>query len=75
MNDRLYKMYDRIKELAFQLIEALIFEIQINEERQPNGQRLKSAKFKLPIMEEDMGIGLGSDTHVECAVRMTKAKN
>lgn len=48
-----------------QLIEALISEIQIYEERQPNGQWLKSIKFKLPIIEQDMEISLDSDTHVE----------
>ena len=33
-----------------QLIEALISEIQIYPERQPNGQWLKSIKFRLPII-------------------------
>ena len=42
-----------------QLIEALISEIQIYPERQANGQWLKSIKFKLPIIEEDMSISLG----------------
>ena len=31
-----------------QLIEELISEIQIYSERQPNGQWLKSIKFRLP---------------------------
>lgn len=114
LNDRLYKMYDKIEEMESQLIEArakksaiesekvtgnniykvliyfeklyavmnederrqlieaLISEIQIYEERQPNGQWLKSIKFKLPIIEEDMGISLDSDTHVECVVLITR---
>ncbi|MDD3401100.1 MAG: recombinase family protein, partial [Eubacteriales bacterium] len=114
LNDRLYKIYDKIEELESQLIEArakksaiesekvtgdniykvliyfeklyavmnederrrlieaLISEIQIYEERQPNGQWLKSIKFKLPIIEEDMSISLDSDTHVECVTLVTR---
>jgi len=45
--------------------ESLISEIHIYEERQPNGQWLKSIKFKLPIIEEDMEMSLDSDTHVD----------
>lgn len=41
-----------------QLIEALISEIQIYEEKQPNGQWLKSITFKLPIIDEDLNISL-----------------
>ena len=48
-----------------QLIEALISEIQIYPERQPNGQWLKSIKFNLPIIEEDMDLSLDSVSHVE----------
>ena len=107
LDDRLYKMYDRIEEIESQLItarakkqaieaekltgdniykvliyfeklyalmneverrqliEALILEIQIYEERQPNGQWLKSIKFKLPIIEQDMNLSLDNDKHVE----------
>ena len=53
-----------------QLIEALISEIQIYPERQPNGQWLKSIKFKLPIIEEDMSISLDNEEQVECVVKM-----
>lgn len=114
LDDRLYKMYDRIEEAETLLIEArakktaieaekltadniykvlvyfdklyavmdeqdrrrlmesLISEIQIYEERQPNGQWLKSIKFKLPIIEEDMEIGLDNDTHMESIVLLEK---
>ena len=48
-----------------QLIEALVSEIQIYEERQPNGQWIKSIKFKLPIIEEDMDICLDNNEHVD----------
>lgn len=44
-------------------MEALISEIQIYEERQPNGQWLKSIKFRLPIIEEDMNLSLDNDKH------------
>ena len=52
-------------------MESLISEIHIYEERQPNGQWLKSIKFKLPIIEEDMEMSLDSDTHVETVIMMT----
>lgn len=57
-----------------QLIEALISEIQIYEERQPNGQWLKSIKFKLPIIEQDTEISLDSDAHVETAVLLARTR-
>ena len=107
LNDRLYKMYDKIEDtenlliaarakkmsieaekltgdniykvlIYFdklyavmneqekrQVMESLISEIQIYPERQENGQWLKSIKFKLPIIEEDMNISLDNDTHIE----------
>lgn len=55
-----------------QLIEALVSEIQIYNERQPNGQWIKSIKFKLPIIEENMDICLDNGEHVECVSLMTK---
>lgn len=115
LDDRLYKMYDRIEEIESQLItarakkqaieankltgdniykvliyfeklytamneaerrqliEALISEIQIYENRQPNGQWLKSIKFKLPIIERDMNLSLDNDGHVETAVLLSRA--
>lgn len=114
LDDRLYRMYDKIEELESQLIdarakktsieaekvtgdniykvlicfdklyfamndverrqliEALIEEIQIYEERKPNGQWLKSIRFKLPIIENDLSIGLDNDTHVETIVLIQK---
>ncbi len=108
LDDRLYRMYDKIEELEEQLIaarakktsieaekitgdniykvliyfdklyfamsdverrqliEALIAEIQIYEERKPNGQWLKSIRFKLPIIENDLSIGLDNGNQVDC---------
>lgn len=116
LDDRLYRMYDKIEELESQLIaarakkksieaekitgdniykvliyfdklyfamndverrqliEALIDEIQIYEERKPNGQWLKSIRFKLPIIEKDLSIGLDNDEHVETVVLMSRMK-
>lgn len=46
-------------------MEVLISKIQIYPERQPNGQWLKSIKFKLPIIEENMSISLASEEHIK----------
>ena len=116
LDDRLYRMYDKIEELEEQLIaarakktsieaekitgdniykvliyfdklyfamndverrqliEALIAEIQIYEERKPNGQWLKSIRFKLPIIENDLSIGLDNGNHVETVVLLSHKK-
>ena len=69
--DQLYgKMNDREKR---QLIEELISEIQIYPERQPNGQWLKSIKFRLPIIEEDMNISLDNEQQVETVARLERS--
>ena len=46
--EKLYAVMNEVERR--QLMEALISEIQIYEERQPNGQWLKSIKFRLPII-------------------------
>ena len=66
--EKLYAVMDEQEKR--QIMESLISEIHIYEERQPNGQWLKSIKFKLPIIEEDMEMSLDSDTHVETVVLM-----
>ena len=115
LDDRLYKMYDKIEELESSLIEArakmraiqaekitgdniynilicfeklyhvmnevekrqlmetLISEIQIYEEKQESGQWLKSIKFKLPIIDEDISLGLDCGECVETVVLMSRA--
>ena len=117
LDDRLYRMYDKIEELESQLmdarakktsieaekitgdniykvliyfdklyfamndverrqlIEALIAEIQIYEERKPNGQWLKSIRFKLPIIENDLSIGLDNGEHVETIVLLQRGNS
>lgn len=54
-------------------MESLVSEVRVYEERKPNGQWLKSIKFKLPIIEEDMEICLDNETHVECAALLVRA--
>ena len=53
-------------------VEELISEVHIYEERQPNGQWLKSIKLKLPIIEEDMEMSLDNDDHIESVALLTK---
>ena len=68
--DKLYKVMNDVEKR--QLMESLISEIQIFEDRQPNGQWLKSMKFKLPIIEGDMELSLDNDEHVETVTLMIK---
>ncbi len=78
--DNIYKVLINFEQLYHvtndvekrQLVEALIDEIQIFEERQPNGQWLKSIKFKLPIISEDMSISLDNDDHMETIFLLSK---
>ena len=106
LDDRLYKMYDKIEEvenglmdarakkqtieadkitgdniykilICFdklyatmteaerrRLVEILIDEVQIYPERQPNGQWLKSVRFKLPIIDHDLELSLDNQDRV-----------
>ena len=67
------KLYSAMNEQEKrQLMEKLISEIQIFEERQPSGQWLKSIKFRLPIIEEDISLSLGNDTHVKTVCLMSR---
>ena len=68
--EKLYAVMNEIERR--QLMEALISEIQIYEDRQSNGQWLKSIKFRLPIIEEDMNLSLEDDKHVETIVSIQR---
>lgn len=68
---KLYSVMDELEKRK--LMESLISEIQVYEERQPNGQWLKSITFKLPIIDEDMSLSLDYDSHVECVALMVRA--
>ena len=77
--DKLYSVMD--DEEKRQLMESLISEIQIYEERQPNGQWLKSIKFKLPIIAadmslsaEDMSLSLDNGAHIETVCLLEREK-
>ena len=56
------------------LMEHLISEIQIYPERQPNGQWLKSIKFRLPIVENNIDLCLDNGSHVECVIALSKGE-
>lgn len=68
--DKLYAVMNEQEKR--QLMESLISEIQVFEERQPSGQWLKSIKFKLPIIAEDMSFSLDNDSHVETVVSLSR---
>ena len=61
--DKLYSAMNDVERRR--VMETLISEIQIHEDRQPNGQWLKSIRFRLPIIEEDMNLSLDNNEHVE----------
>ncbi len=61
--DKLYKVMNDVERR--QLITALISEIQVYEEKQPNGQWLKSITFNLPIIDDDLNISLDNNEQVE----------
>lgn len=68
--DKLYSVMNEQEKR--QIMESLISEIQIYPERQPNGQWLKSIKFRLPIIEEDMNISLDNEHQVETVALLIK---
>lgn len=70
IHKKLYAVMNEIERQ--QLMEALISEIQIYEDRQSNGQWLKSIKFRLPIIEEDMDLNLDNDEHMEVVYLLSK---
>ena len=70
--DKLYSVMDDQEKR--QLMESLLSEVQIYEERQPNGQWLKSIKFKLPIIAEDMSLSLDNDARMETVVLLSKGE-
>ena len=68
--DKLYAVMDEYERRKF--MESLVSEVHVYEERKPNGQWLKSIKFKLPIIEEDMELCLDNGTHVETVCLLSK---
>ena len=56
-------------------MEAIVSEVQIYNERQPNGQWIKSIKFKLPIIEDSFELSLDKKTQTECVVLLSREKS
>ena len=70
------KLYTTMSEAERRkLVEILIDEVQIYPERQPNGQWLKSIRFKLPIIDHDLDLSLDNQNRVEvvCALSRTSS--
>ena len=55
-----------------QFICSLIEEVQIHEQQQLNGQWLKSIRFKLPILDENLNLSLDNETQDENVVLMSR---
>ena len=70
--EKLYNVMNPVERKK--LMEHLISEIQIYPERQPNGQWLKSIKFRLPIVEKDIDLCLDNESHTECVVALSKGE-
>ena len=66
--EKLYAVMDEQEKR--QIMESLISEIHIYEERQPNGQWLKSIKVRLPIVENVIDLRLDNESHTECVLLM-----
>ena len=56
------------------LMEALIAEIQIHEDKKENGQWLKSIRFRLPIVEESVDMSLDNQNSVEAVMLLSGNK-
>ena len=67
------KLYDKMSDTEKrEFYEKLIAEVHVYEERQPNGQWLKSIVFKLPIIEHDMTLSLDNDRSVESIAKLSR---
>ncbi len=66
----LYKVID--DEERRKLMEALIAEVQIYEDKKETGRWLKSIKFKLPVASESVDISLDNQNRVETVVLLGK---
>ena len=67
------KLYDVMSETERQeLMQALIAEIHIHEQPQPNGQWLKSIKFRLPIIDGDTSLVLDKCDGVENVMLLSR---
>lgn len=77
--DNIYKaliyfedFYDKMDESERrEFMTVLLDNVQIYEERQSNGQWIKSIEFKLPVIKEDMKLCWDNDSHVGTVVRLS----
>ena len=70
--EKLYNVMNPVE--LKKLMEHLISEVHIYPERQPNGQWLKSIKFRLPIIENGTDLCLDNGSHVECVIALSKGE-
>ena len=70
--EKLYNVMNPVERKK--LMEHLISEVHIYSERQPNGQWLKSIKFRLPIIENGTDLCLDNGSHVECVIALSKGE-
>ena len=68
--EKLYNVMNPVERKK--LMEHLISEVHIYPERQPNGQWLKSIKFRLPIVENNIDLCLDNESHTEAVILLTK---
>ena len=68
--DKLYSIISESEKRG--LLEALISEIQVYPEQQPNGQWIKSIKFKLPIIENSFELRLDYHDPFETVMLFSK---
>lgn len=67
------RMYDNMNEAERrEFIEQLIEKVEVYDERQSNGQWLKSIEFKLPIIEHDMKLSLDNGDSVETVCLLSR---
>lgn len=70
--DKLYSKMSNDEQRKF--VELIIEEIHIYEERQANGQWIKSIHFKLPIVEDLLNVGLDKNSQVETVCLLSRGK-
>ena len=68
--DKLYALMNESERR--QLVQELIEKVEIYDDRQPNGQWIKSITFRLPIITEDISLSLDKNEGVECVVLLSK---
>ncbi len=64
--DKLYALMNESERR--QLVQELIDKVEIYDDRQPNGQWIKSITFRLPIITEDISLSLDKNEGVETVV-------